>query len=383
MTIIFSVRISGHHLEYMHHIYDACRRKPEANFAFVLPEEFIRVKDKFEWPRADNIRFDLIPGKDLDFIDKTSLLRKSYHTCTLLKRYIDKYDAEKVYDNNIIGLLPFAPFVLGRNVELYGIIYTIYLYRWRISSLQQKLQDVLKYLIIARSKSFAKVFILNDSSSPQYLNRLYGTTKFDSIADPYIPVRSDSTDIRELFHIDKGKTIFSHFGAIDLNKGTLEILESLKSLPEGITRKSSFLFVGRVEPSFRDVFYDEIGKIKDRVDIRVLDEFCPYETIAALCEQSDALLTPYRRTSCSSGTLGYASQFHTPVVAPDKGLLGKLVRRYKLGILLDEVSDEALHSAYDRIISQKFEAPSGKYLDSHTVESFQEKLIRTITGKIC
>ncbi len=73
-------------------------------------------------------------------------------------------------------------------------------------------------------------------------------------------------------------------------------------------------------------------------------------------------------TSQSSGLVAYASEFGVPVVAPEAGMVGKLVRRYHLGITIPEVSPAALRAAYAGIL--RVERPGLAYCESHTVGAF-------------
>jgi len=53
--------------------------------------------------------------------------------------------------------------------------------------------------------------------------------------------------------------------------------------------------------------------------------------MVAFCEQADVLLMPYTRPEYSSGILALAAKTCTPVIGPDAGLLGRLIRQNGLG----------------------------------------------------
>ena len=100
----------------------------------------------------------------------------------------------------------------------------------------------------------------------------------------------------------------------------------------------SFIFAGKVYDDIRDEFYQKYRNLQDKVQILCFDEFCEYSFLGSLCLSSNFILLPYSNTSQSSGVIGYASQFQIPVVVAKQGLLGKLVKRYKLGVLLEDAS---------------------------------------------
>ena len=110
---------------------------------------------------------------------------------------------------------------------------------------------------------------------------------------------------------------------------------------------------------------------KGRVRVIVEDDFCSYERLASLCAASDLLLMPYLETAQSSGVIGYASQFGTPVLASDRGLIGKLVRRYGLG-WTTSIESEDLVIAYRMLDTQLM--VDKHYCQSHQVEAFQKKI---------
>ena len=50
--------ITGHHLEYLHHVFMMSFKMPETEFVFVLPESFIQAKSMFSWPENNKVLFD-------------------------------------------------------------------------------------------------------------------------------------------------------------------------------------------------------------------------------------------------------------------------------------------------------------------------------------
>ena len=47
---------------------------------------------------------------------------------------------------------------------------------------------------------------------------------------------------------------------------------------------------------------------------------------------------PYQFTNLSSGVLGYAAVFDKPVIGPDGGLIGNLIKENNLGVTISDVS---------------------------------------------
>lgn len=110
--------------------------------------------------------------------------------------------------------------------------------------------------------------------------------------------------------------------------------------------RSHFYFAGKVADDIRKEFYTMVDVLKSRgVHIYVKDEFVSFKYLNSLCASCDCMLTPYRNTSQSSGAIGYAAQYGKPVVEPSKGLLGYLIKRYRLGYQVDEVYANDIYTA--------------------------------------
>ena len=82
---------------------------------------------------------------------------------------------------------------------------------------------------------------------------------------------------------------------------------------------------------------------------------------------------PYHDTSKSSGLIGYASQFATPVIAYRGGLLQELIEKFKLGYLVQ--SKEDLCEAFHKISENKVSPPCQMYCDENNVDTFLNTII--------
>lgn len=373
-SLLYTNTVSGHHLEYLHHLYDACLRMTDRQFVFVVPEQFVTVRHQFEWAEAQHITFDYLTVAEAAACTQGGMLACSWRICRVVKRRIKKHKADRVFAITLMAHLPFAPFVYGRKVKLSGIIYKIYLYEWKAASWLRRAMDVLKYGLMRTFGCFDRIFILNDRAAARRLNRIYRTTKFHYLPDPYVglPQAAERNQTRRELGLAEDQRLLFHFGALAERKGTMRIVESLAHLDEEQCRRYVFLFAGRVQADIREAFYAGVEAQKGRVRVIVEDDFCSYERLASLCAASDLLLMPYLETAQSSGVIGYASQFGTPVLASDRGLIGKLVRRYGLGYRTS-VDPEALAAAY-RQHTHDAKVCSSEYVTAHRVSAFQSEL---------
>ena len=368
--LIVEPYITGHHLEYLHHIYMMTLLMPDSNFVFVLPKSFEEAKKLFDWPENRNVIFELsLPTKSRN-AKKSSIigsLKKSIFYSKLTKLYINKYKPDALFSLYIMTLVPFLPFSIFSKVHTIGIVYDIYLRKERVSS-KERIVNFMRYKVLAQSCLFKKIFILNDKVSANRLNEKYHTKKFSYLPDPYVPLLTKEYDFRKENNIDKSKIVFAHFGSMTRRKGTLDILNYMSSLSAHQCARYVFVFAGKVNEEIKNEFYNYINSYKEKVEILVFDDFCSYDFLAGLCKAASAILIPYHDTCKSSGLIGYASQFGVPVVAYSGGLLEELIRKYNLGIIADK--GMTLVDAYSIVENKKYTSPSRKYCDDNNVSNF-------------
>lgn len=289
-----------------------------------------------------------------------------------------KHQAKKVFTNNLISFVPFALLFLSRGVTISGVIYHIYLYKEQQLSRVQRLLNVFKYQVMARSRAFGTNMILNDPESAEVFNHKYKCDKFVGLPDPFVPISTKSTfNFREKYGIPQTAKVFAHFGGLAKRKGTLDIIQSLRVLDIEKQRNYWFVFAGVLNNDIKDAFYRLYDELKENCHIIVKDEFCSYEYIASLCLASDAILAPYHQTDLSSGMFGYASQFGKPLIAPSQGLIGKIVRQYNLGVILDSVDEKALSESYDKVVPDVCSI-SKEYMEENSVVHFQEVISKNL-----
>lgn len=362
--LIFEPDLKGHRLEYVHHLY--CEAvNSNLNYYFVLSADFEKVKNKFEWQNADNIKVIL-----LDKLEEDSFKANGFYTkYKVLNKYIHICKASRVFFIMLMQYLPIIPLFFFSKIKFEGIIYRIYLYEWTNSRLKKKLTEVLKWLFVSKCSSISRGYILNDSSSAIYLNKVYSTDKFRYLADPFTEITYIAKDKREELGIAEDKKIFLHFGGLTKRKGTMDIMNSLFKLTEEEKQRYTFIFAGVVYKDIKEEFYEKYNKLKDTVDIRIFDEFCSYEFLNDLCYTSDCILIPYHNTNQSSGIISYAANYNKPVIGPKGGLLGKLIRKYHLGITID------IKDGIHKYLDTKFPIGSNRYIQEHSTSVFSKAII--------
>ena len=370
--LVFLQSLSGHNLEYFHHLYSLAVTDGANVYSFLVPQDFSKKRSMFDWPEADNVRI-IQYEKELQCASGDSLIRLFIHSLRVnifLCKYIKLLCTDKVFLVSIMPTVPFAPLLIPSKVRLSGIIYSDYL--WNKDNLRPlaRLVNWMKYFIFSLPV-FENVFMLNDEKGANFFNTRYKTNKFRFLPDPHIyfeipPAKS----IREQYGITEDKIIFSHFGSLSSYKSSCLILKSLRLLSEEQRKKYVFIFAGKVQEGIKKEFYSLYGEVKDCVNVILEDSFCEFDYFAMLARDSNAILIPYQRSTQSSGIIGYASQYNTPVIGPSDGLLGELIQRYGLGYCLENISAEALVESYSLIENGSILAPDDKYCRDNTVEKF-------------
>jgi hypothetical protein len=374
--IIFLAQTSGHHLEYFNHLYNYIgENKKQEEYVFVVPEEFHNLKDKFVWEYYENISFHYIDEIDLKGHVKNKL-KKAFYLSRLLKKTMKELNSKDVFLIDLMTFLPFLPFFLSNKNKVSGIIYHIYLYKWKESSMLSKIQDVLKYLLFAKFSCFSNIFILNDSAAFRRLNTLYKTNKFKYLVDPIVIIKSSRMkNLRSHLSIKNEDQIILHFGAMTETKGTLDLLNFVEKVSKKELKNMVFVFAGVVKSDIKKEFYKRIEELNGKCRIVVFDDFLDFDFTASLFCSSDVVFCPYQRIYQSSGVIGYSVQFNKPVIVPNQGLLGKLVRNNKIGITYEKFESQIILDALSK--SKKYRI-SNNYLKHHTIDEFSSAILRSI-----
>jgi hypothetical protein len=159
--LIFTDKSTGHHYEYIKILYNNAIHDSDNLYYFLLPLSFrVKFYDSFLSPFY-NIQIGFLPEKFESVYSKSNIISKSIYLNYILKKHIRNNKIDHLLMLSIMILLPFFPMFFRRGVKVSGIIYLIYLYRWKNSSLLLKCLDVLKYIILTRSLVVRNIFLIN------------------------------------------------------------------------------------------------------------------------------------------------------------------------------------------------------------------------------
>lgn len=346
--IIFETSLDGHRYEYLHNLYKQSLQITNVRSVYVLPTDKRILK--WDISKADNVLIDNISNEDLRLCTNGKLLKTAYYKSKILRRYVDKYQATHVFLIFLMLYMPFLLWLLPKRVKISGIVYRSFLWEDDLrKGWVRRMMEWTRYWLMAKSKKMEKVLLLNDKRSAEIFNKRFSTDKFMRLSDPYTPLEGTMENIKDKLGIDACDNLFIQIGQLSGRKGTLDILDAMQMLSQEEKTCNHFYFAGKVAEDIRNAFYAKMNALKSKgIQVYVKDEFVSFEYLNSLCASCDCLLVPYKNTSQSSGAIGYAAQYGKPVIGPSKGLLGYLIKHYRLGYQIDKVCADDIYTAISK-----------------------------------
>ena len=126
-TLIFDNTLTGHHLEYINHIYQGAL-KSTGEYVFAVPgKEWRRIKDKLDWPPTKNIRMVMLDDDECHKVTTGSLLSRCIKISRFIRRIALQEKVDKIKLISLAETIPVLPLILPSRIKLSGIIYKIYL----------------------------------------------------------------------------------------------------------------------------------------------------------------------------------------------------------------------------------------------------------------
>ncbi len=372
--MFFDFGFGGHVMEWMNHLYHEAAMHQKNFFVFVFREdEFKALSPVMRWNEYENVSIILMPADDVRLANTGGTVRKIFSRNRILLKYLSIIKPDRVFLSGLEQFLPLLSILFIRKIQFYGVIYDMYLHRKGSISFLSRLKYGINYWLYANVGRFDCIFLLNDKSSTEILNKKYRSVKFKYLCDP-IPnqliIKNIESDI-------KNKICYLHFGGLCERKGTLTILRALCLLSSKELSDKRFIFAGSVYPEIKQQFYEYVGILSKMTEVDVYDDFCSYEKLSECCERADFILAPYENTSFSSGCVGFGAFFNKPVVVPGHGLLGSLVQENGLGICLEDNSVGSLltffRGQYNLEIGGHLD-----YIESHSVSNFLRTIFRAL-----
>lgn len=375
--LIFEPFLSGHRLEYIHHLHEGAIKNSGTQYYFAVSEEFEEMKKNYIWREADNITFLFLDHRQIQSLHSKHKIARISGLVGIASKLAKKYKVDDTFFISIAEYMPWLPLFFRSGSTISGIIYYIYLYEWQSKKTVARVKDALTLLSVIPIKKYKHLFLLNDPVAATYMNKKFKTKKFHYLPDPYLPLTVDKENdknLKESLGIEDGKKIFLHFGSMSYRKGTLNILHAISLLSHDEVKDCCFIFAGKVNNDIKEKFYYLTDALKNKAQILVFDEFCPPSFLSSLCEACSVIVAPYYNTAYSSGIIGYAANFQKPIVVPNEKFIGKLVKRYRLGYRIKDNSPESI-ADFIKNRNTFLSINGNRYMTTHTVDDFVQKTL--------
>jgi len=383
LKIIYDSEIAGHHTEYISHLINFITndKNNREKYIFLVPEEMqykfpdiIKLTENY-----DTIKWEFIPNEQCTFLQALPLYKRSFAELKLVKAYADKFNVKEVF------LLYFNIFQLALifkrpSFEVKGILF-LQFYRMQRDTILKKLKYYRKYWVTklyCHNSKIKTVFVLNDDKTVDFLNAKFNTSKFKILFDP-IPVYDAEIefDAYKHYNIPRHKKILIHPGAIDPRKGTYEIIDAVDILGEKESEEFAILIVGKAKADIENVLKEKLSVLKNKQFTILFDNsFVSNMRLKSLILQSYAVLMPYKNVEASSGILGHAAINNKLVLAPNSGLIGDIIKKYKLGILIDRTTAMCIANGIENLHNYDTdEILAAEFVSEHTAAIFSRSLL--------
>ncbi|AEI47990.1 glycosyltransferase [Runella slithyformis] len=390
-TLIYDRDISGHHLDYLQFLVEYLKNTPEevrSRFVFVVHEG---ARERFQ-KEESLIRFHYIDSGQLAaFSALTSVLQRATAEMRYLVTLVQQYEVERLIFMHIDAF----QYELGKRstsrlgVKFSGLLFLPFRkYYESGTTLKDKIRREwrgwrkgwqMRWML--RNPRLERIFFLNDRQGVEEYNARFGP-RFEHLPDP-IDLRQRASapveELRSLYGIPAGRTVFLIYGHLSSRKNIPNILAALQLLNSKQRSRLCLLICGEPEKGYESTLFASIHEAQKKYPELGFSNHFQFFNPAATNEVfkiADIVLVPYIHFFSSSNILGLAAKYGKPLIASKLGVMGALVNQYQLGITVAPNSPEAIANAMSDYLSQKEPWIDGSgYLKDYRSEVFCQKLL--------
>ncbi len=392
-VIIYEPEISGHHKEYLQHIFNHFDMVSGngTRIHFIVHPKFDAEKEVPGHLRINKSLFihNLSEEETYWKNQSNNHIVRSEREWSILEKFCKKLNVTKVFINSI-NIFQYAlgtGKAISSGIEISGILFMPYYRIDTTGTLYQKLNGSLerikKYVKLKwmlRNPNIKNVFILNDEKATQALNKAFRSgNKFKVLPDPVFIYedKQHTFELRKKYGIPPENKIALLFGALRAGKGvgeTLRFFETDDNLPV------TLLVIGKAYKNIENSMLSRIQAMQLKGKSVVVDNrYVESHEIYSIFKGSDMVMLLYTQPEGSSGVLGHAAYHNKFIISTGKGLLGDMVNKYGLGQTVDINNTKEVMGAVKK--AMKEEKRINRSIDYCSVNS-PEKFARTVTGVI-
>lgn len=178
-----------------------------------------------------------------------------------------------------------------------------------------------------------------DPYAVEPIRRLGAPARIVHLPEPFeadaLPTEPREATRRRL-GVEDGRHMLLLFGALDPRKGVLELLHALQALPGPLAQRACLVMAGETT-TVRQEVEEAVAALRAEGTLQVLhlDAFVPDAEMHRLFGAASLVLLPYQHHVGSSGVVVRAAAAGVPVLGPEYGMLGPLIRDHGLGMSVD------------------------------------------------
>jgi len=404
-VLVFEPEHGGHQPAYVRLLAEwVSVQRASCRVVFAVPGrllERLQREDAFDLRQQAGCEFIEIAPAAADACCQGPLYRRSFARLRLMAELVPRASARHVI---CLFLDPLQLALalqrrLPRDVTLSGILFRPSVHEIYAatagSSVAERLRDYRKrllYRLMLRNPILTDVLSL-DPYFPSFAQAEFGAgNKVRALPDPVVtmPAATGQPHVgADLLESVRGReVIFTLFGALAARKGVLQLLDALSLLSAPSRATARVVLAGNVEPDIAEEFATRIQRLHAAQGaddcLRVVDRFLTTPELAWLVRQSTVILAPYQRFVGSSGVLGWAAEARKPVIAQDYGLVGALVRNYRLGLAVDASDPVRIAEAMSQLVQpgQLEVAAAAARWDAFLVDRRPEAFAAAVFGNL-
>lgn len=364
--LVFEPVAEGHPYEWIRHLIHCAEkdRPKQVIWLVVAPELYGELAAELRGFASDWIRLLTLSRSETALCRHRWLLLNSFARWWVARRYANRTGAGAVHFLSL-DLLS-VPLALGLGIggrRVSGILFRPSVHYCYLGpydpSWRERLRDLRKAMIYPRmlaNRSLTSALTIDPYFAPYAVRFYRNGRKVKPLPDPVQSVDPISTLALDFpARSQLQRILFLMFGYLSERKGTLTLLEALRLLPPDISARAKIIFAGRIDPSIKAevergflALQEEQAGLSFSLDNRWLGT----EEIETLVRQADVVLAPYQRFVGSSGVMLWAARFGKPLLTQDFGILGPLVRDYRLGMTVDCTQPPAIADGLERFVRQ-------------------------------
>ncbi len=186
--------------------------------------------------------------------------------------------------------------------------------------------------------------------------------------------KKERNEACELLGLDSSKKYALFFGFIRDYKGLDLLINAMKTVDEEI----ELIVAGEVYGSF-EKYQELITENGLQKRIHLFNKYIGDEQVPLFFSAADVCVLPYK-SATQSGITSISYHFDLPIIATNVGGLAESIHHQETGLIVDEISSEAIAANINRYFSEelsiKFQPAIATYKEKHNWKNFSEELIR-------